>query len=276
MIDMKQCMRERFLASGARGHRFESCRAYHSPHLESITYGQAPPVCRASESLPLAYFPASFDQLLTSRVIFAVILAICFLSTPGRAEAVSVLQRTTELRTPPVFANCDDPGSGVQRDTTHKGPVGAEPEVLLPGESQGTGPRSEPAGTFAEADAQKSKSATRPTVIGVNAGIGWGDLAAPVSIPRYWKFSVVALAGGSALDSASSWQQYEANPLLRGADGRFGDRGLVIKSGVVIGLVAIQYIVVRRCPKAAKIFAVVNFSMGATYTGVAVRNWRME
>ena len=96
------------------------------------------------------------------------------------------------------------------------------------------------------------------------------------SIPIYWKVSVGALAGGSALDSASSWQQYEANPLLRGADGRFGDRGLVIKSGVVIGLVAIQYIVVRRCPKAAKIFAVVNFSMGATYTGVAVRNLRME
>lgn len=49
-------------------------------------------------------------------------------------------------------------------------PVGAEREVLLSGESQGTGPRTEPAGTLAEAGAQKSKSATSPTVIGVNAG----------------------------------------------------------------------------------------------------------
>jgi len=59
-------------------------------------------------------------------------------------------------------------------------PVGAEPKVLSSGELQGTGPRTEPAGTPVETCAQYDKSATRPTVIGVNAGRckGPGELAA--------------------------------------------------------------------------------------------------
>ena len=66
MTDIKGGLPQRFLNSGARGHRFESCRAYHSPHLESITYGLSL-VCRAGcDLLLLPHFPASFDKELTS------------------------------------------------------------------------------------------------------------------------------------------------------------------------------------------------------------------
>jgi len=219
------------------------------------------------------------------KTIFAMILALCFIPAPGRAEAASVLQRTTELRTPPVFANCDDPGSGVQRDTHHnKEQAGGlrAAGYASPGNCGEAGPSYRASGrvllTANAGDAQEGPSAVPPTHIGVNAGetIGWGDLAAPVSIPRYWAVSVVALVGGSALDSASSWGHREANPLLRGPDGRFGARGVGIKSGVVVGLAVVQYVIIRRSGRGAKVFAALNFGLGATYMGVAVRNWRME
>jgi len=66
VIDMKDTWPQRFLNSGARGHRFESCRAYQSPYLKSTTYGQAPPVRCASDPLLLPHFPASSDKELTS------------------------------------------------------------------------------------------------------------------------------------------------------------------------------------------------------------------
>ena len=125
------------------------------------------------------------------KTIFAMILALCFIPAPGRAEAASVLQRTTELRTPPVFANCDDPGSGVQRDTHHnKEQAGGlrAAGYASPGNCGEAGPSYRASGrvllTANAGDAQEGPSAVPPTHIGVNAGetIGWGDLAAPASL----------------------------------------------------------------------------------------------
>ncbi|HUV12575.1 MAG TPA: hypothetical protein VMY18_02965 [Acidobacteriota bacterium] len=187
---------------------------------------------------------------------FAIILAICFIPTPGRAEAVPAIQG----QPPPAIG--DDPGRGDQFvDCGHD-----------------MGPSAErPSGDMARRAAvsqAKRPGAKRGTAVPSYGPAG----STPDSQHQYffWKVSVVALAGGSALDSTSSWGHREANPLLRGAEERFGARGLGIKSGVVVGLAVMQYFVVKRNPKAAKIFAVVNCGLGATYTGVAVRNWRME
>ena len=66
MTDIKGCLPQRFLNSGARGPEFESRRAYQPLHLKSITYG-LPLVCHAGpDLLLLPYFPASFDKELTS------------------------------------------------------------------------------------------------------------------------------------------------------------------------------------------------------------------
>ena len=103
-------------------------------------------------------------------------------------------------------------------------------------------------------------------------------LAVPKPVPQQitYKLSLATLATGTALDAASSWGKYELNSVLRGADGRFGRRGLAVKGGVTVGLVALQYVMVRKCPRSRRFFSVVNFSMGAAYGGIAARNWRVQ
>lgn len=90
------------------------------------------------------------------------------------------------------------------------------------------------------------------------------------------KWSQATLITGQALDVASSWRQREANPLMRSADGRFGAKGLVIKAGFVVGLIAFEEWAVRRWPETAKVFRWVNFGAGGLGAGVAVCNWRTE
>ena len=100
-------------------------------------------------------------------------------------------------------------------------------------------------------------------------------LAIPKPVPQQitYKLSLATLAAGTALDAASSWGHYELNPFLRGGDGRFGARGLAVKGGITVGLVGLQYVMVRKYPRSWRFFSVVNFSMGAAYGGIAARNW---
>lgn len=83
-----------------------------------------------------------------------------------------------------------------------------------------------------------------------------------------WKISVVALLLGNSLDSASSFRHPELNPILA-TNGRFGGKGIAIKTGAVGGII----ILLHRHPKAG---AAVNFGAAGLFTGIAVRNWRMK
>jgi hypothetical protein len=93
---------------------------------------------------------------------------------------------------------------------------------------------------------------------------------------RLWKFSTAALIAASAADVASSYGRCcEANPILASSDRTFGNRGLAIKSASVGGQLLLQYMVVRKNPRLAKVLSYVNFGSAGALTAVAVRNYRI-
>lgn len=105
-------------------------------------------------------------------------------------------------------------------------------------------------------------------------------MAAPLLAESRWhriyRWSVGAVVAGMAADSATSWGRMEANPILRDGSGRFGGRGLALKSGLTVGGLVVTHLVVRKQPALAKPAAVVNFAAAGVLGGVAIRNERMN
>ena len=91
--------------------------------------------------------------------------------------------------------------------------------------------------------------------------------------PLYWA-SVAAVTAANVADVHSSLGKLEANPLLRSADGRFGSRGVTIKSGIAAGNIGVQALILRRWPKARKAAAIANFIAAGALVAVAARNYR--
>lgn len=83
-----------------------------------------------------------------------------------------------------------------------------------------------------------------------------------------YKISVGALLLGHALDSSSSFNHRELNPILA-TNGRFAGRGIAIKSGAI----AVTLVALRKHRGAS---TVVNFAAGGLLSGIAVRNWRIR
>jgi hypothetical protein len=89
----------------------------------------------------------------------------------------------------------------------------------------------------------------------------------------FWKASVIALVAASAADVHSSMGRYELNPMLRSADGRFGIKGIAIKSLIAGGAIGMQYLLVRKSPQASRYAAIANLGMTAMFTKVAIHNY---
>ncbi len=92
---------------------------------------------------------------------------------------------------------------------------------------------------------------------------------------KLWTASVVTLTAGIGLDLASSYGEYEANPYLRGADGRLGAKGVAINVGVVSALITSRLLGKRLPRKFKRVLTAVNFSITGLRVGTAVRNWRL-
>jgi len=90
-----------------------------------------------------------------------------------------------------------------------------------------------------------------------------------------WKISAGSLLAANAMDEASSWGKRELNPLLSGSQGTFGKQGALLKLGVAGGVVAVEYLVLRRRPSRslAKALAWINFTDAAVTGAVAGRNF---
>ena len=93
---------------------------------------------------------------------------------------------------------------------------------------------------------------------------------------KMWKWSAAALVAGSAMDVSSSFGYQEANGMLRSSGGQLQGRGTAIKFGVLGGALIGQQYLLRKNPEMAKPLAFTNFAIGAAYSGVAVRNWRVR
>lgn len=107
-------------------------------------------------------------------------------------------------------------------------------------------------------------------------------MAGPEAQAAGWKSKVkrvalvasqMAVAGASAADLASSWGGQEANPLLRGTDGRFGARGAAVKFGMVGGIIALERLWLRD-ERYAPVVIGANAAVSVMYVRVAQHNLR--
>lgn len=93
---------------------------------------------------------------------------------------------------------------------------------------------------------------------------------------KWWKLSAVALAVATSVDAHSSWGHLEANPALRGSNGRFGMKSFAIKGLITGGVLGAQYMMMRNHPKAERYAAITNFALSGAFAGVAGYNYKLQ
>lgn len=85
--------------------------------------------------------------------------------------------------------------------------------------------------------------------------------------------SYAAMVGANVADAVTSHGKYEANPILRGADGRYDStRGTLLKAAVIGGLIGTQYLITRKRPEWKRTLAWANFAIAGGLSAVAVHN----
>ena len=92
---------------------------------------------------------------------------------------------------------------------------------------------------------------------------------------KRWKISLAPLVASQSLDAASSYGMRELNPVLAGPDGAFGGKATALKFGVAGGLLGVEYILVRKFPRSARFFTIVNWTTAGATTGLAIHNYRL-
>jgi hypothetical protein len=90
---------------------------------------------------------------------------------------------------------------------------------------------------------------------------------------RSWERSLIPLVASQSLDAASSYGYRELNPLLADPNGAFGVRATTLKFSVVFALVGVEYFLVRKNPRAARLFEKLNWASSVLTTGLAVHNY---
>ena len=92
-----------------------------------------------------------------------------------------------------------------------------------------------------------------------------------------WKASCAFHGAGSAFDGYTSYHRgpYESNVLLRDANGQFGNKAVMIKTGSFAAISALQWIVMRKWPQATKFFIPTNAAMGGMYFYLGHRNQQL-
>jgi hypothetical protein len=93
---------------------------------------------------------------------------------------------------------------------------------------------------------------------------------------RQWAISLAPLFASQALDAASSYGLRELNPLLASPDGGFGMKATTLKFGVVGALAATEYFVVRKYPRSAKVFTIVNWTAAGATSALAIHNYSLH
>ena len=109
------------------------------------------------------------------------------------------------------------------------------------------------------------------------------DAAIPVahqsveeSARKAWKISLAPLIASQALDAASSYGMRELNPLLADSNGGFGMKAMSIKLGVTGAIVGVEYLIVSKYPRSARVISKLNWTSGIVTTGFAVHNYAIK
>ena len=93
---------------------------------------------------------------------------------------------------------------------------------------------------------------------------------------RNWKLSLLPVFASQTLDVTSSYGRRELNPLLGDANGRFGGKAVGIKFGTTAAIVAVEYLIIRKHPKAARVLSKLNWAGSAVTTGFAAYNYAIR
>jgi len=101
--------------------------------------------------------------------------------------------------------------------------------------------------------------------------------AAPVDSGRNaWRRSLLPLVASQALDAGSSWGMRELNPVLANSNGRFGAQATAVKFGAVGAFIGIEYLLVKKYPRTAHVFAKLNWAGAVVTTGFAAHNFAIR
>ncbi len=92
----------------------------------------------------------------------------------------------------------------------------------------------------------------------------------------WWKVSAAALAVATSVDAHSSWGRVEANPVLRGSNGRFGSQGVALKALITGGVLSAQYMMLKQHPKAEKYGMWTNFVLTGALGSAAAYNYNLH
>lgn len=114
----------------------------------------------------------------------------------------------------------------------------------------------------------------RPTPYAVE-GLGEPAGRTAAKWRRQWAISLAPLVVSQSLDAASSYGMRELNPLLASSNGGFGMKATGVKFGIVGALAGAEYFLVRKYPRSAKFFTIVNWTTAGATTGLAVHNFRL-
>ena len=113
-------------------------------------------------------------------------------------------------------------------------------------------------------------------VLVVILGVLAPQASAETKRKKIWRVSAAILGAVTIADMQSSVGRPELNGFLRSPDGRFGSRGVALKTLVAGGALAGQYLMLRKNPDAAGYAAGVNFAMSAVTGAVVVRNHMLK
>jgi hypothetical protein len=102
------------------------------------------------------------------------------------------------------------------------------------------------------------------------------QIAARQTAMHRWEISLAPLVASQVLDSSSSWGMRELNPVLANPNGGFGARSAMLKLGTVGALIGVEYLIVKRSPRAAHLFEKLNWSGAAVTTGLAIHNYAIR
>jgi hypothetical protein len=93
---------------------------------------------------------------------------------------------------------------------------------------------------------------------------------------KSWKISLAPLVASQALDVSSSYGMRELNPLLASANGGFEMKGAAIKLGVTGVVVGVEYLIIRKYPRSARVISRLNWTTGIVTTGFAIHNYAIR
>ena len=91
-----------------------------------------------------------------------------------------------------------------------------------------------------------------------------------------WKRSLIPLVASQGLDAASSWGMRELNPLLADPNGAFGGKAVMVKFGATAALIGIEYLLVKKFPRSARMLSKVNWAGAVVTTGLAAHNYSIR